>query len=402
MESADIIIIGGGLIGLATAYQFQQTHPYKRIVILEKESAVATHQSGRNSGVLHSGIYYPPQSLKAHHCREGKGLMEQFCQTEKLPIKKCGKVIVAINQQELPYLHTLYQRGIANGVDCHVINAGRLNEIEPYATGLLAIHVPSVSVVDFQKVAQRLALKIETAGGSIYTSTPVHSLRELNDAVVVQTAYHNWVAPVVINAAGLYADRIAQSSGIDVPIKIVPFRGEYYRIKPERDYLVRGLIYPVPDPTLPFLGVHFTRTLYGEIDCGPNAVLAPAREGYDKWSADWRDTLDYMTSRRVRRLPRANLTTAWWEWRRSWDKSLFATTLQRLVPSLTEEDLLPAPAGVRAQAVTPSGELLQDFLFHETKRVIHVLSAPSPGATSSLSIGRTLAESAEQRLPKTG
>lgn len=391
MQTADILIIGGGIIGLATAYHLLQQAPDKKVVLLEKEAEVATHQSGRNSGVLHSGIYYAVDSLKAYHCRYGKGLMRSFCKQENLPFKKCDKVIVAIDGAELQQLHTLYQRGVTNGVACHLIDAHRLRELEPHAAGIAAIHVPDVGVVDFQQVAVRLAMRIEQAGGRILTNHHVTGMKELRDGVVVQTKQGSWIAPRAVNAAGLHADRVAGLTEIATPVKIVPFRGEYYRLRPGRTHLVNSLIYPVPNPALPFLGVHFTRTLYGDVDCGPNAVLTTSREGYGKINVNLRDLADYTTSRRLRRLTAKHLKTAVWETRRSLSKELFTLTLQRLVPAVQEDDLIPAAAGVRAQAVDADGNLIKDFVVQETARIVHVLSAPSPGATSSLSLGRTIA-----------
>lgn len=397
-QSTDLIVIGGGLIGLATAWQFLQQQPGRSVLLLEKEAAVAQHQSGRNSGVLHSGIYYAPDSHKAYHCRYGKGLLRAFCQAENLPLRETGKLIVAIDDDERAPLRALYQRGLANGVRCTWLEQDALRQIEPYAAGVAAVHVGEAAVVDFQRVAQRLAERIAAAGGRVLTDSAVVGVQERPEGVIVQTAGATLIGRVAVNAAGLYADRIARLAGVQPHVKIVPFRGEYYRLRPAATHLVRGLIYPVPDPTLPFLGVHFTRTLYGEVDCGPNAVLAGSREGYRKGQINLRDSLEQLTSRRVRRLTQRHLQTALWEQRRAWSKALFALTLQRLVPAVSADDLLPAPAGVRAQALTPAGELVNDFVFTQTARMVHVLSAPSPGATACLSVGRTIAQRLAARL----
>ena len=398
MESADCVIIGAGIIGLATAYALLQQQPNLRIAILEKEERIAQHQSGRNSGVIHSGIYYPPESEKAYHCRRGKGLVRQFCQEEKIPYETCGKVIVAINGEELPYLEVLYKRGIANGVDCQLITPHQLRELEPFAEGVAAIYVPETGIVSFHQVAERLALRVRAAGGRFWLDTKVRALRESADGVIVQTNHGAFFGRVVLNAAGVYADRLAHQVQAATDITIVPFRGEYYQLRPQYTYLVRNLIYPVPDPGLPFLGVHFSRTLLNTVECGPNAVLAGSREGYYKGKINPRDTWKQLTDPAIIQLTRQHFHTAVWELRRSWSKSLFTQTLQRLVPSLREEMLVPSISGVRAQAVNAQGQLLQDFIFAESLQMWHVVSAPSPGATSALSIGRTLAEKLQAKL----
>lgn len=395
MQSAETIIIGGGIIGLATAYYVQQRQPQGRVIVLEKEPTIAQHQSGRNSGVLHSGIYYAPNSHKAYHCRYGKGMMRDFCRAEDLPFRICGKVIVAIDADEVPRLHDLYKRGVANGVRCELIDQARLHVIEPYAAGVAAIYIPDAAVVDFKAVAERLAMRFEQTGGIILTNHKVVGIQESEHSVIVQTKDDTFVAPTAVNAAGLYADRLAEQTGVDLPLKIVPFRGEYYRLKPESTYLCRSLIYPVPDPALPFLGVHFTRTLDGNVDCGPNAVMAGSREGYRKGRIRPRDFVGNFAYSGVRKLTRRHLHTATWEMRRSYSKRLFALTLQRLIPAVSADDLVKGESGVRAQAVTDDGVLIKDFVFHSTKRMVHVISAPSPGATSCLSIGRTIASTLE-------
>ncbi|MDZ4820479.1 MAG: L-2-hydroxyglutarate oxidase [Planctomycetota bacterium] len=390
--NADCLIIGGGIIGLATAYQFQQAFPGKRVRVLEKEPQLATHQSGHNSGVLHSGIYYRPGSLRAINCRAGKLAMERFCAEQGIDYEICGKVIVAISEAELPGLERIYQRGIANGVRCELIEPARLREIEPHATGIRAIHVPEAGIVNYRQVSQRLAELVRSAGGEIQCNAKVIAVHVDRSPLVIDTTAGSFSAESLVTCAGLQADRVARLTGDDTAARIVPFRGEYYALRPEARHLCRNLIYPVPDPNFPFLGVHFTRMIGGQVECGPNAVLALAREGYRKRDIACRDLWESLSYPGFLRLAgkhwRAGLSEIW----RSVSKRAFVTALQRLVPAVQAEDLSPAPAGVRAQALLQDGSLVDDFLIERRGRILNVWNAPSPAATASLNIGRLIVE----------
>ncbi len=399
MKSADIVIIGGGIIGLASAYNLLNLYPQKRITLIEKEPELALHQSGRNSGVLHAGIYYRPGSLKADNCRTGKIAMQEFCARQGISYKICGKVIVAVHENELDALNAIYQRGQANGIQCRLIDRSRLQELEPHAAGIKAIEVPETGVIDFGQVCARLAAIIEAAGHRILKGVKVIGLRETRDAALVETTVGEFSTRYVINCAGLYSDRVAAMGGNVPPAKIVPFRGEYFKLKPEAAKLCQSLIYPVPDPRFPFLGVHFTRKLSGEVKCGPNAVLALARQGYRKQDVNLRDLFESLTFPGFARIAARYWRMGAWEMWRSVSKSAFVHALQRLVPEVTAGDLVPAPIGIRAQAVTRSGQILDDFAFMDTPRMVHVVNAPSPGATASLSIGRMVAERLARRFP---
>jgi L-2-hydroxyglutarate oxidase len=392
MTAADIIIIGGGIVGLATGYNLARLYPRKSILLLEKESTIAFHQTGRNSGVIHSGIYYKPGSVKAETCRTGKLLIEQFCARENLPYETCGKVIVAIDDRELPALHALYERGLANQIDCEIIDSARLRELEPFAAGIKAIHVRETGIVDYKKVCARLASLIEERDHRVLTSVRVTELSEEDSEVIVKTTAGDFTARFVINCAGLQSDRVAKLGGTSATAKIVPFRGEYFKLTPEAERLCRNLIYPVPDPQFPFLGVHFTRMIDGGVECGPNAVFAFAREGYRKRDVNLRDLLETLTYPGFRKLAARHWRMGAGEMWRSFSKRAFVRALQRLVPEIREEHLEAAPAGIRAQAVLPTGAMLDDFSFHERARIVNVINAPSPAATASLSIGRMIAE----------
>lgn len=395
---SDVLVIGAGIVGLATAYQLVQQYPHLRVVVVEKEAQVCQHQSGRNSGVLHSGIYYRPGSVKALTCREGKLLMQTFCERESVPHEICGKVIIATSEHEIPTLQMLYERGKANGVQCERIDSNRLRELEPYASGIEAIHVPEAGIVSFERVCERLAHHIEASNGTTLTHAKVVGIRENNMEVAVQTTQGELTARYVVNCAGLYSDRIVRLSGHIPPARIVPFRGEYYLLSPEARHLCRNLIYPVPDPRFPFLGVHFTRTVHGEVECGPNAVLAFAREGYHRLQINLPDLWETLRYSGFRRLIRKHWRTGLGELWRSFGRKAFARAPQRLVPEVRAEYLQPAPAGVRAQAVDPDGNLLDDFVWIDTPRMVHVVNAPSPAATASLAIGKRIVERLAQRF----
>jgi L-2-hydroxyglutarate oxidase len=398
MKSADIAIIGGGIVGLATAYQLTRQHPGRRVVVLEKEPDLGHHQTGHNSGVLHSGIYYKPGSLKAINCRAGKKAMEEFCAAEGIAHEICGKVIVAVDAAELPALERIYERGQANGVNCALIDQDRLAELEPHAAGVRAIHVPEAGIVDYRQVCQRLAERVREREGELLTSTRVTGMRNNGAGVVLTTTAGDLAARLVVNCAGLHCDRVTAMSGAKPGAKIVPFRGEYFALKPEAHYLCKNLIYPVPDPNFPFLGVHFTRMIDGSVECGPNAVLAFAREGYRKTDLNLADLAESLTYpgflRMAAKYWRMGLGEIW----RSISKGAFVKALQRLLPEIRAEHLAPAPAGVRAQAVSRDGGLVDDFLIEETDRVINLGNAPSPAATASLKIAERIVERLSPRL----
>ena len=398
MKQFDLAVTGGGIVGLATAYRFQQRFPDRAVVVVEKEREVALHQTGHNSGVLHSGIYYKPGSLKATNCREGKRAMEEFCLQQQIPYDICGKVIVALDESELPALERIYERGQANGVRCEVIGRDRLLELEPHAAGIRAIHVPEAGIVDFTEVCLRLSDLLRSSGGEVWCNAEVTGFRHDPDRVVLQTVAGEVAARQVVNCAGLQSDRVAWLSGQNPRAKIVPFRGEYYELKPEAQGLVNNLIYPVPDPAFPFLGVHFTRMIHGGVECGPNAVLAFAREGYTKMTVNPRDLLESLTYPAFLKIMAKHWRMGAGEMWRSVSKGAFVRALARLLPEIRAEHLVAAPAGVRAQAVGADGSMVDDFLFVQSDRVVNVLNAPSPAATASLNIGGHIVERVAERF----
>lgn len=387
MKTVDVAIIGGGIIGLATGWQITQRFPHKSILLLEKEKQVAQHQTGHNSGVLHSGIYYKPGSLRATNCREGKLAMEAFCDAEEIPWDQCGKVIVAVNDSEFAALDTIFSRGQQNGVTCEMIDEARLKELEPHVAGIRGIHVPETGIVDYKQVSARLAERIQEKDNQILTGTEVIGIQHHADHITVQTKHGDYSAKQVINCSGLFSDRVARMGGSHPASKIVPFRGEYYVLKPDAEHLCRSLIYPVPNPEFPFLGVHFTKMIHGGVECGPNAVWAFAREGYTNRQINIRDLLESATYPGFLKMALKYWKTGLKEMWRSFSKPAFVHELQRLIPEIKAEDLETAPAGVRAQALGPDGNLIDDFLIDESDRMINVLNAPSPAATSSLRIG---------------
>jgi L-2-hydroxyglutarate oxidase len=398
MISTDVAIIGGGIVGLATAYQLTRELAGERVVVLEKEPELALHQTGHNSGVLHSGIYYKPGSLKAINCREGKRLMEEFCAAEGIAYEICGKVIVALDDSELPALESIFERGQANGVVCEVIGRERLVELEPHTAGIKAIHVPETGIVDYKQVCQRLAQRVRERDGQVLTAARVTRFERGDDRIILTTTAGQVEASQVVNCAGLHCDRVTALSGQEPDAKIIPFRGEYFELKPEATHLCKNLIYPVPDPSFPFLGVHFTRMIEGGVECGPNAVLAFAREGYHKTDFNLADTLETLRYPGFRKLAAKYWKTGLGELWRSASKSAFVKALQRLVPEIRAAHLEAAPAGIRAQAVASDGALVDDFLIQEADRVINVNNAPSPAATASLNIGKTIVERLAARL----
>jgi L-2-hydroxyglutarate oxidase len=387
----DFVVIGGGIVGLSTARALLERYPGARLVVLEKEVGWARHQTGHNSGVIHSGIYYKPGSLKARFCREGARALVEFCRERGIEYEICGKVIVATETNELPLLENLHERGLENGIEVENIGPEELEEIEPHATGLAAVRVPSTGIVDFTKVAEAFADLVEEKGGELRTGTEVESISETGRAVVARTDKGTFRARTLVNCAGLHSDRVARLCGVETGTKIVPFRGEYYELRTEKRYLVKNLIYPVPNPNFPFLGVHFTRSIDGMVEAGPNAVLGLAREGYKKTDFDFGDFVEELTYPALWRLARKNWRTGIGEIQRSFSKKAFVRGLKKLVPEVEEEDVVPIAAGVRAQAIKEDGALVDDFLIADGRNSVHVLNAPSPAATASIPIGEEIA-----------
>ena len=396
----DIIIIGGGIVGLSTAYQLLQLNPNLTVTILEKENAVAKHQTGNNSGVIHSGIYYKPGSLKAQNCLRGYDMLIDFCKAQNIEYELCGKIIVAIKPEEIAGLEALYQRGIQNGLSgLRFLSTDEIKQYEPNCSGFKGVFVPQTGIVDYKQVAIKLAENITlNTNGNIILNSKIQAIVGGEHGAVVHTDTERFEARLVINCAGLYCDKVAAMAGEKLNMKILPFRGEYYAIKPEKAHLVKNLIYPVPDPNFPFLGVHFTRRIGGEIEAGPNAVFAFQREGYKKTDFKWSEFWDAISFAGFRKVASKYWKTGLGEYHRSYFKPAFVKALQQLVPSITEDDLIPAGSGVRAQACDKDGGLIDDFYIQESASFIHVLNAPSPAATSSLSIGLELAERAMKKL----
>lgn len=388
----DVAIIGGGVVGLATAWQLANQHPDIRIALLEKENSFAEHQSGRNSGVLHTGIYYKPGSMKAINCKIGKLRMQEFCQEYNIAYEICGKVIVALDESELPLLQRIYERGVANQVNCKLISRAELADLEPHAAGIQAIHVPEAGIVNYQAVCERLAQLLRDRGHAIQSNAKVLGVVQRSNAVSVDSTWQSLDVRVAINCAGLHCDRVIRLSGDKPQAKIIPFRGEYFKLKPEVNHLCKNLIYPVADPKFPFLGVHFTRMIGGGVECGPNAVLAFSREGYTKTQVNLRDLFETLTYRGFIRMAAKHWRMGVGELWRSTNKAAFVRALQRLMPAIRFEHLVPAPAGVRAQAVLPDGNLVDDFLITGSANMIHVNNAPSPAATAAFNIGQLISE----------
>jgi len=395
----DVAVVGGGIVGLATALRLTEKRPDLRVAVLEKEPELASHQSGHNSGVLHAGLYYQPGSLKARLCREGKAAVEAFAEAHDIPFERCGKLVVALDEGELPRLATLRERATANGVPgLEEVGPERIREIEPHAAGIRGLWSPETGIIDFRRVALAMAADLTGRGVTIETGREVRSLAERPDEVVVGTAAGDVRAGLVVACAGLQADRVAALSGSRDGPQIVPFRGDYYTLAPAARGLVRGLIYPVPDPRFPFLGVHFTKRIDGAVWAGPNAVLAFAREGYRRRDLNLRDLAGTLTNRGFLRLATRYLGTGLAEMWRDWWKPAFVRELQRYVPEVQADQLVFGPSGVRAQALERDGTLVDDFVVGGSGRILHVRNAPSPAATSSLAIGATLATTALERL----
>lgn len=395
----DVIIIGGGIVGLATAYKLLEQKPELKLRILEKEKSIGLHQSGHNSGVIHSGIYYKPGSMKAKNCRRGVEELLLFCDKFNVQYDLCGKVIVAVNLEEVNRLDALYKRGLENGIsNIRIVDSQELKDLEPHATGIKAIHVPSTGIINYTSVVDELGKQIIKRGGEIKTKATVKGFVRKAGECIVNTQMCDYPTELVINCAGLYSDKIAQLAGENSSISIIPFRGEYYVLKPESRHLVNSLIYPVPDPRLPFLGVHFTRRIDGSVEAGPNAVLATAREGYRRRDFNFQETWELLTNPGVWKIGRNYWKTGMGEYTRSLFKPLFVKALQYLVPAIQGSDLVPGGSGVRAQAMDETGKLLDDFCIVQSERFIHVLNAPSPAATASFAIGSTIADQAFQNV----
>lgn len=398
-ERHDVAVVGGGIVGLAAAYRLLARRPGLRLVLLEKEPEVALHQSGRNSGVVHAGLYYPPGSLKARLCREGRAELERFCEEHGVAYERCGKLVVATREEELPRLAELRARGEANGLrGLEELGPERFRALEPHAAGVRALHVPETGIVDFRRVALALAEEVRARGGEVLLRRRVTGVRRSGDELVLETSAGPVLAWNLIACAGLQSDRLARAAGAPERMRIIPFRGDYLALRPHARHLVRGLIYPVPDPALPFLGVHLTRRIDGQVWAGPNAVLALARERYGRASVDARDLVETLTWPGFRRLVRRHLRAGLAELLRDRSKAAFVAACRRLVPELGPEDVDWGPSGIRAQTVLPSGELADDFVVQAAPRMLHVRNAPSPAATASLAIGRVLAEHAVARF----
>ncbi len=399
MSSKRIVIIGGGLVGLGTAYKLALSRPAGRVTVLEKEDKLCAHQSGHNSGVLHAGLYYKPGSLKARLAVSGIREMVAFCRQHSVPHEICGKLVVAADESEVPRLNNLFERGTQNGLEgLRLLNREQMREIEPHVGGVAALRVPQEGIVDYEKVCEALQKEIQAKEGKVVLGAKVTALRQVNGEWRITTTAGDYPADFVINCAGLHCDRVSTLAGEKREVRIVPFRGEYYKIRPERQHLVRNLIYPVPDPQFPFLGVHFTRLIHGGVEAGPNAVLAFAREGYRKTDVNVADLWDALTFPGLWRFMAKHKRMSWEELRRSFSRRLFCESLRKLVPEIREDDLAPGGAGVRAQAMSPDGALVQDFCLLNRPQALHVLNAPSPAATASLAIGEDISNLVAKEL----
>ena len=388
----DVVIVGGGIVGLATAYSLLTTNPALKLVVLEKEPSLGAHQTGHNSGVIHSGLYYKPGSLKAKNCIEGYAKLLQFCREHEIAHEICGKIVVALSEQERSQLEMLRQRGEQNGLTgIRRLNKTEIVEIEPHCTGIDGLFVPQTGIVDYTAVVMRLAERIQNFGGEILTSSEVVEIKESSNTVLVCTKQQRFTTRALITCGGLQSDRLAMQTQPDLDLRIIPFRGEYFELKESAKHLVNNLIYPVPDPNFPFLGVHFTRRIDGTIECGPNAVLAFAREGYRKTDISIREFSQTLAWPGFRKIAFKYWRTGLGEYHRSFSKNAFVAALQKLVPEITANDLQPTGAGVRAQACSRAGSLLDDFEIRQIGRVVHVCNAPSPAATASLAIGDAIA-----------
>jgi L-2-hydroxyglutarate oxidase len=397
-KNYDVAVIGGGIVGASTAMHLQKTGKYS-VIVLEAENKLAAHQTGNNSGVIHSGLYYKPGSLKAKNCAAGRELMYRFCEEHDIKYDRCGKIVVAATKEEIPALDELEKRGIANGLrGIKRLSAEQLKEYEPYVNGIDGLHVPETGIVDYTNVTEAYGKIILENGGEIKTGSKFISLKKDSGHHVLITAASEIHAKFLVNCGGLQSDRIAKLCGVEPNLQIVPFRGEYYNLKKEKEYLVKNLIYPVPDPRFPFLGVHFTRMINGGIEVGPNAVLAFKREGYSYKDISFKDLLQLFSYPGFWKMAAKYYKMEIDEFYRSISKSMFVKSLQKLVPEIGYDDVVRSGAGVRAQALEPDGKLVDDFRIVEADKMIHVLNAPSPAATASLSIGMTIAEKVAERM----
>lgn len=395
----DIIIVGGGIVGLATALKVLQKNPALKVLLIEKEKELAKHQTGNNSGVIHSGLYYKPGSLKAINCIHGYNLLTEFCKKNDVAFELCGKIVVAADEKEIPLLHNLFQRGEQNGLTgLRMLQAEALKEYEPHVHGVAGFFVPQTGIVDFRVVAEKYGEHIRRNGGQIILGEKVRKVTLQQNLVVVETNESTYQTRMLINCAGLHSDKVAKLASQNIDVKIIPFRGEYFKIKKEREFLVKNLIYPVPDPNFPFLGVHFTRMMRGGVEAGPNAVLAFSREGYKKSDINVRELAEILAWPGFQKVAGKYWKTGLSEMYRSFSKSAFTRALQKLIPEIREDDLVEGGAGVRAQACDRKGGLVDDFLIFEEKQVINVCNAPSPAATSSLSIGESVAAIALKKI----
>jgi L-2-hydroxyglutarate oxidase len=384
-----VLVVGGGIVGTAVARELATRHHGSAVALVEKEDRFAAHQTGNNSGVIHSGIYYRPGSLKAELCVEGRASLLQFCEENEIAHEVCGKVVVALDEQEKLQLEVLHDRAKANGLQgVRKISIGELREIEPFCTGVAALFVPQTGIVDYPEVTRKLTTAVRDSGGTVHLATEVLNITDTAEGVRVTTSRSEFLAEQVVTCAGLQSDRIAMHNESDLDVRIVPFRGEYYVLRESAKRFVRNLIYPVPNPEFPFLGVHFTRMISGEVECGPNAVLALAREGYGKLDFSPRDTWETLAWPGFRKVARKYWRTGLGEIHRSLSKAAFTKALQRLIPEITESDLIPAGSGIRAQACSRDGGLLDDFAIRRNGRVVHIVNAPSPAATAALAIAK--------------
>ncbi len=400
MKSFDVAIIGGGIVGTATAMALTATAG-RSVIVLEAEDRLAAHQTGNNSGVIHSGLYYKPGSLKANNCVAGREAMYRFCAEHGIPNERCGKIVVATDESELPRLKNLEERGGANGLDgLRRLSPEEIREHEPHIAGIAGLWIPQTGIVNYTKVTEAFAGIVRDRGGELRTGARVIGAQRSAGEIILEMAGGEVAARNLINCAGLQSDRVARLCGVEPGVKIIPFRGEYYELAPSSHHLIRHLVYPVPDPQFPFLGVHFTRSIDGGVEAGPNAVLAFKREGYTKTSFSLRDTVETFTYSGALRMFSKHWKMGLGEFQRSYSKRRFLRALQRLLPELTMEDLKPGGAGVRAQAVAPDGGIIDDFRIVEAERMIHVLNAPSPAATASISIGQSIAQMAEKNLSR--
>lgn len=398
-KTYDFIIVGAGIVGLSTAYKLSLAFPDATILILEKEDRVAAHQTGKNSGVIHSGIYYKPGSYKALNCKDGRHQLVDFCHEYDVAIDVCGKVIVATKEEELGRLDGIYQRGIDNEIEgVAKIDRKELLELEPHVNGISAIHVPCAGIVDYAGMCEVLRKLLEDSNGRVEFKQQVMNISQNGQALYVDTIQDQFKGQYLINCAGLYSDHIAKSANIKSPVKIVPFKGEYYELKPEAEYLVNNLIYPLPNPDFPFLGVHFTRMATGGVECGPNAVFVFKREGYEKMAFDFKESMESLTFPGFWKMSMKHWRMGLNEYKRSLFKSEFVKGLQELIPEVTSKHLKHSPAGVRAMALQPNGEILDDFYFEVQERQIHILNAPSPAATAGLSIGDEIVKQAKEHF----